>query len=164
MSANPHFASAASWEAAEQLLTFTPRQPRRTAGFELEGLRIHVRDHKQRELPIGKRTLEAHYGGFVLSQARKVSAEEARRQALEVSYGAEPYEARIAGREGRAYDHGEEPPPGDIDGRMPAVVVWHDDDMLLLVASGELGTDVLVEIAMSMYAGAEECPEKGPWK
>jgi len=34
-------------------------------------IRIHVRDHKLRELSINDRTLEGHYGGFVLSQARK---------------------------------------------------------------------------------------------
>ena len=31
-----------------------------------------MRDHKLREILINDRTLEAHYGGFVLSQARKV--------------------------------------------------------------------------------------------
>ena len=63
-----------------------------------------------RELPIEDRALEAQYGGFVLSQSRK-GAEEARRLALNVSYGRAAREARIAGRDARVYELGPEPVP-----------------------------------------------------
>jgi hypothetical protein len=105
-----------------------------------------------RELPIEGRTLEAHYGGFVLSQSRR-GADEARRLALDVSYGRAPHEAQIAGCTARVYERGPEPPPGDIDGPSPAVVTWHDADMFYLIASGGLTTDDLVRIAISLYAG-----------
>jgi hypothetical protein len=68
------------------MLTFQPLAPKHTAGLSLDSLRIHLRDHKLRDVPVGHRTLEAHYGSFVLSQARK-GAKEARRLAIEVSYG-----------------------------------------------------------------------------
>jgi len=132
------------------MLTFRPRVPTRTAGLPLQALRIHVRDHKRRELPLSERTLEAHYGRFVLSQARKTD-EEARRLATDVSYGRDPREARIAGHDARVYELGPEPEPDDIDGRSPAVVVWHDAGMLFLVASGEMTSDELIGIAISLY-------------
>ena len=132
------------------MLTFQPLEPEYTAGLRLQSLQIHVRDHKLRELAIGDRTLEAHYGGFLLSQSRK-GANEARRLALDVSYGRPAREARIAGCAARVYDHGPEPPPGDIDGRSPAVVTWHDADMFYLIASGEMTTHDMVRIAISLY-------------
>ena len=147
---NPHFASVASWAAAEEMLTFRPLQPGEPAGFRLQSLSIFVRDHKQRELPIGERSLEAHYGGFVLTQARKGESE-ARRWALRVSYGAAAFPVSLAGHEGRAYRLGPEVPPDDIDGRSPAVVVWHDGDMFFLIASGELAVEELIDIAGSIY-------------
>jgi uncharacterized protein len=147
---NPHFAIAESWDAARAMLTFRPLEPRFTAGADLAGLRVHIRDHKLREVLIADRTLEAHYGRFVLSQSRKGGAE-ARRLALVTPYGLAPHEAQIAGHTARVYDLGPEPPPDDIDGRSPAVVTWHDGEMFYLIASGELSTDVLVRIADSMY-------------
>ena len=105
------------------MLTFQPREPRYTAGLRLRSVRIHVRDHKLRELSINDRTLEAHYGGFVLSQARK-GADEARRLALDVWYGNAGEWGRIAGHVARIYELGPEPAPDDIDGRSPAVVTW----------------------------------------
>lgn len=153
MSDNLYFTSVASWKEAEAQLAFRPRQPRDTAGFRLESLAIHVRDHKKRELPVGSRSLEAHYGGFVLSQARKGEGP-ARRAALRVAYGQDARPAKICGREGRAYELGPEVPADDIDGRTPAVVVWHDGDMFYLVASTELAQEVLVGVAVSMYAPA----------
>ena len=60
------------------MLAFQPLEPAYTAGRRLRSLRIHVRDHKLRELPIHDRTLEADYGPFVLSQARR-GVDEARR-------------------------------------------------------------------------------------
>src|SRR5262245_47383289 len=150
MSSNPHFAAASSWEAAESMLTFKPRVPTHTAGLALQTLRIHVLDHKKRDVAPAARTLEAHYGSFVVSQSRKGVAE-ARRLALGGSYGRSPRDGRIAGHEARIYDHGPEPPPDDIDGRAPAVVTWHDAGMFYLIATGELPLETLVTIAHSMY-------------
>jgi hypothetical protein len=150
VTALPHFTAARSWEEAEAQLTFRPVVPAHTSGFTLKSLHIHVRDHKLRELPAEARTLEAHYGGFVLSQS-KPGQEEARRQALDVSYGRAPLEARIAGHAARMYNLGPEPPPDDIDGRSPAVVTWHDAGMFYLIASSELCADDLLMIAVSMY-------------
>jgi hypothetical protein len=147
---NPHFETARSWKAARAMLAFRPLEPRYTAGHRLQSIQIHVRDHKLRELPIEDRTLEAHYGAFVLSQAQK-GASEARRLALDVSYGLAPREGRIAGRAARLYEHGPEPPPGDIDGRSPSVVTWHDADIFYLIASGEMSADDLVRVAVSLY-------------
>lgn len=145
------FQSADSWKDAEALLTFRPLVPPETAGHPLGGLRLFVRDHRQRPLPVEQRTLEAHYGAFVLTQSRP-GAREARRQALETSYGSCGFEAKIVGRDGRAYELGPEVPPDDIDGRMPAVLTWHDGDQFYLLASGEMHVDVLIRIATAMYA------------
>ena len=70
-----HFQTAHSWSAARLMLSFDPLKPEYTAGLRLQSLRVHVCDHKLRELPIGDRTLEAYYGHFVFSQARKGVAE-----------------------------------------------------------------------------------------
>jgi hypothetical protein len=133
------------------MVAFRPLEPSHTAGFRLQSIRIHVRDHKLRELTIEERTLEAHYGAFVLSQSQK-GTREARRLALDVSYGQAAREARIAGREARLYERGPEPPPEDIDGRSPSVVTWHDADMFYLISSGEMSPDDLVRVAVSLYA------------
>jgi len=109
-----------------------------------------VRDHKLRELSVGDRTLEAHYGAFVVSQSRK-GAREARCLALVVSYGRAPREARIAGHAARVYELGAEPAPDDIDGRDPSVVTWHDAEMFYLIASARMSADELVRIANSLY-------------
>ncbi len=132
------------------MLAFRPLEPKNTAGCGLQSLSVHVRDHKLRELSIADRTLEAHYGAFVLSQARK-GAEEARRLALAVPYGATGCDARVGGCAARAYALGPEPPPDDIDGRTPAVVSWHDGDMFYLIASDRLPCAELVGIAGSLY-------------
>ena len=129
---------------------FQPLEPRHTAGLRLQSIEIHVRDHKLRDLPIADRTLEAHYGAFVLSQSRK-GATEARRLALDVPYGPASREARIAGHSARVYELGPDPPPDDIDGRNPSVVAWHDEDMFYLVASSTLPSDDLVRMAVSLY-------------
>jgi len=147
---NVHLETASSWEDAEALVAFRPVEPKQTEGFDLQSLAVHVRDHRQREVAVEDRTLEAHYGGFVLTQSRRTE-DEARRLAVDVSYGRAPYEARIAGREARVYEMGPEPEPDDIDGRMPAVVVWHDGDRFFLIASNELATDALIRIAGSLY-------------
>jgi hypothetical protein len=132
------------------MLTFDPVEPKYTAGTSLQAIRIHVRDHKRRELAIADRTLEAHYGSFVVSQARKGVAE-ARRLAIDVKYGSAWRDASVGGCAGRAYELGPEPPPDDIDGRSPSVVTWHDGEMFHLIASGELTVDVLLRVAASIY-------------
>jgi hypothetical protein len=133
------------------MLTFCPLQPTHRAGHILQSIRIHVRDHKLRELSVEQRTLEAHYRAFSLSQA-KMGVTEARRLALEVSYGRDPQSTRIAGLDGRVYELGPEPEPDDIDGRIPSVVVWHDADMFYMVTSGEMPCDALLRVAESLYA------------
>jgi hypothetical protein len=145
-----HFETAESWQAASALLTFEPRVPKDTVDLPLSFLRVHVRDHKRREVPLADRTLEAHYGKFSLSQCRK-GVGEARRSAIDVAYGQSPFAVRIAGNDGRAYPLGPEVPPDDIDGRSPAVVTWADGDMHYLVASGELPVEVLIIVAASLY-------------
>ena len=144
------FETADSWQAARELVTFSPREPADTLGRALVAIRIHVRDHRGRELPMSDRTLEAHYGSFVVSQCRKGEVE-ARRWALDVSYGPSPRPVLILGREGRVYEPGPEPDPSDIDGRNPAVVTWADGEMLFLVASSELTTANLIAVATSVY-------------
>jgi hypothetical protein len=146
---NEHFLEVADWRAAAPELTFQPVAPRYTAGRTLQSLTIHIRDRKRRELPKSDRTLEAHYGAFVLSEAQN---KDARRKALETSYGPDPRDVRVAGHDGQSYDLGPEVPLDDPDGRMPAVVVWSDGDMFYLIASGELTPDVLLRIAQSLYA------------
>jgi hypothetical protein len=150
MTTNPHFETADSWQAAEAMLTFRPLQPKYTAGFDLQSIYIFVRDHRQRDLPIADRTCEAHYGSFVVSQSRR-SPGEARRLALEVSYGRNPIVARIFAHDARVYELAPDPGPEEIDGRSPAVVTWHDGDMFFLVASSEMDVAELQRIAMSLY-------------
>ena len=151
MATNPHFANPDDWQQAEDLLSFKPVRLPGGAGFELESLHIHIRDHKRRDLATIDRTLEAHYGGFNLSQRRRKDQSEARRLALEVSYGSAAEEGQVSGHETRVYQLGPEPEPDDIDGRMPSVVTWSDDDMFYLVSSYELDADTLVGIAESLY-------------
>jgi len=147
---NPHFEYPVDWPQAGELLDFEPLIPAFTAGLELASLAVFVRDHRQRELPRSERSLEAHYGDFVFSQALR-GGDEARRQALETSYGPAPRAARIAGREARIYQLGPEVEPGDIDSRSPAVVAWYDGDLFYLLASDSLTADVLLSIAESIY-------------
>lgn len=151
MTDNPHFRTASSWPAAETLLTFRPVKPRQTEGFDLRSIRVFIRDHRHRDLAVAERSLEAHYGGFVLSQARR-PVEEARRLALDVAYGSAPRPAVIAGHEARVYELGPVPEPDEIDPRSPAVVSWHDGELFLLLASDSLPADTLVRVATSIYA------------
>ena len=68
-----HFKTAHSWSAARVNVGVCDPilNTEYTAGLRLHCLRIHVCDHKLRELPIGDRTLEAHFGDFVISQAEE---------------------------------------------------------------------------------------------
>lgn len=148
---NPHFVSADTIEEAAELLTFRPIPPGYTAGFGLAAIRVFVRDHRMRDVPMTRRTVELHYGGFVVSQSRP-GREEARQLAVEVRYGASPVEVLVLGREGKLYELGPEPDPGDPDGRMPSVVTWHEDGIHHLVASDSLASSELTQIAMSLYS------------
>lgn len=153
MTDNPHFKAVASWEAARTMLDFEPLAPGINFEHELESLSIHVRDHKMRELSVSERSLEAYFSRFSFTQARKASVDEARRQVVEASYGRAGKEALIAGHVGRVYELGPKPPADDIDGRSPSVVVWHDSELVYLVASDELPSVDLVRIAGAL-AGA----------
>ena len=150
MTENPHFQAVPSFDAARELLTFRPVEPEYTAGHRLQSVRIHMRDHKLRDVPIHDRTLEAHYGAFSFSQSRKGTTE-ARRNAIDIRYGQVWRDAQIAGREACVYELGPEPPPDDIDGRSPAVVTWHDGEMFYLIASTEMSAEELVSIARKIY-------------
>src|SRR5262245_57148642 len=147
---NPHFATAASWDTAQALVTFVPRVPRATAGLAPPALRVYVRDRNLRAVPVGQRTLEAHYGRFVFTQSRR-TPEEAQRLALDVSYGRAPQEASIPGRPARVYELGPEPMPDEVDERSPTVVAWHDGALFYLLASHEMTADALMSIAMSVH-------------
>ena len=151
-----HFETAVDWTAAARLVDFEPRQPGFTAGFDLVSLAVYVMDHRKRRLPMGARSLEAHYGAFVIDQKRMASATDAKRLALSTRYGLTAETVWVAGFEGRGYTLGPEPDLGDIDGRSPAVVVWSDDTMFYLVASGQLDEVILLRIASSMYDRVEK--------
>jgi hypothetical protein len=150
MPENLHFKQAADWEDARGLVDFKPRQPRETGGCDLQALEVFVMDHRQRRVDVSERSLEAHYGAFVFSQARR-GVEEAQRLVCDVSYGGAPQEARVLGREAKLYELGPEPSPDDIDPRNPAVIVWCDGEMFYLVASDTMSLEDLVPIAHSVY-------------
>ncbi|MCP8689864.1 hypothetical protein [Marinobacterium sedimentorum] len=148
---NPHFETAADWAQAAALVDFEPRRPAFTAGFALQSLAVHVMDHRKRRLPVSARSLEAHYGGFVIDQKRASCAAQARHLALSRPHGRAPATVQVAGQEGRSYALGPVPESGDIDGRSPAVVVWHEGDRVYLVASDQLEVATLLRIAVSLY-------------
>lgn len=151
MTDNPHFQSVGSWKDARKLLSFKPLEPKTLAGRRLRSLSAHVRDHKRRKLPVRDRSIEAHYDDLVFTQAWK-TVEEARRLVLDVSYGPDGCNCEVAGRPGRRYELGPTPPADDIDPRSPSVVVWHDGEVFLLLASGELPCAALLRIAETLYA------------
>ena len=150
MSTNPHFETLADWDAAAGRVTFRPLVPRFTADGALNALRVHVRDHKGREIRPEERTLEAYYVTFSFSQSRRSTAD-ARHAALDVSYGRDPRPVWILGREGRGYELGPEPEPDDIDPRSPAVLAWADRDIFYFLASSELSLTQLIDVAASIY-------------
>lgn len=155
MARSVHFRTVADWTEAAALVDFVPRRPRFTAGFRRSSLAVHVLDHHTRPLPIGRRSVEAHYGGFVVSQQRAASPPAATRMALSTAYGSVATTVWVAGYEGRSYPLGPEPHPDDLDGRSPAVVVWAEDDRFYLVASDRLDEPVLLRVAASLQ---EEAP------
>lgn len=148
---NNHFETVGDWATAVNLVDFEPRRPGFTAGFALASLTVYVMDHRKRRLPLGARSVEAHYGGFVIDQKRAASAAEAKRRALSIPYGRAAATVSVAGHEARSSALGPVPDSDDIDGRSPAVIVWHDDDMIYLVASDQLDEVTLLRIASSMY-------------
>ncbi len=147
----PRFLAPDTWDEAAALMAFTPRRPADTRGRALRGLRVHVRDHRRRDLPLHLRTFEAHYDGVAVCQSRP-GASSAKRRALEVRYGEGATAIRIAGHEGRAYPLGPEVPPDDIDGRSAAVVTWADGAMFHFVMSTQLPVDEVTIVAASLYA------------
>ncbi len=66
-------------------------------------------------------------------------------------YGRGAMQALVAGHEARFYELAPEVDPDDLDGRSPAVVVWHDDVHFYLVASYTLELEVLARISHSLY-------------
>jgi hypothetical protein len=146
----PRFLAPTTWEEATALLDFVPRRPADTRGFTLHGLRVHVRDHRRRDLPRHLRTFEAHYKGVAVCQSRP-GASAARRRAMVVRYGPDVMPIRIRGHEGRAFPLGPDVPPDDIDGRSAAVVTWHDGPMFHFVMSTQLQVDELTLVAASVY-------------
>jgi hypothetical protein len=150
MAINPHFAAVPSWTAARAMLTFRPLELA-PAEYQRLAIRIHIRDHKMRELSPAERSLEARYEGFTFSQSQR-GPDEAKRLALATRYGPAGRDARIAGREARVYELGPEPPPDDVDGRSPAVVVWCDEGMFYALSSIELSADALLAVATTLYS------------
>lgn len=143
-----HFVGVVDWAEAESRLGFRPLRPEADPTL----IRIHVRDHKSREV---EPTLEAQFGNYVLSQARR-DPSEARRLAHDERYGLDPREIEIAGIDGVAYELGPVPDPDDIDPRPPAVVTWADDDVFVLLASDSMTASQLIEEARSLYPATHD--------
>lgn len=150
MTDNPHFEKVPSIQAAGRLVSFAPLELNYTAGFGLESVSVHVRDHKNREVGIADRSVEAHYGAFGFAQSRH-AAGEAQRLATSVSYGLVGNPVEIGGCPGQIYELGPEPEDDDIDGRAPAVVTWHDGELFYLLASDQLTSAELRNIAGRVY-------------
>lgn len=148
MADTPSFESVDDWAEAKSRLGFTPLSP----APEPNSLRIHVRDHKAREV---EPTLEAHFDGYVLSQARRHPTE-ARRLAYERRYGVSPEPVDVRGHVAFTYELGPMPDPNDIDPRTPAVVTWADDDIFMFLASDSMRVDELIEVATSLYPAGHE--------
>lgn len=132
------------------MLSFRPIEATRLKAHRLQWIRVWVRDHKMRELPVSGRTVEAGYGPFTLSQAWR-GVGEARRHALEVSYGRDGRETHVARCPAKVYELGPEVPPDDIDGRSPSVVTWHDEEIFYFLASYEMASEQLLQIAAALY-------------
>lgn len=147
---NPHFKSVETLKEAAKHVAFTPLSPEDTAGCALEGMNIFVKDHKMREVPRENRTLEMHYGKFVISQKKCDNGDAAKKMALETPYGQAPSEGKINGFDARMYELGPAVPEDDIDGRRPAAVAWHDAEMFFLIASTQMNISKLITIAKSM--------------
>jgi hypothetical protein len=145
---NPHFETADDWAQAGIRLGFTPLRPASHPSV----LRIHVRDHRLREVAP---TLEAHFDRYVLSQARRQPSE-AHRLAHGVTYGSSPVPVDVAGHDAVAYELGPTPAPDDIDPRSPSVVTWADGDIFVLLASDSMTVDELIEEARFLYPARDD--------
>ncbi len=139
---NKHFISVDGWDEAAATLGFEPLRPRQ----EARAFRIHVRDHRMREVAP---TLEVHFAGFVLSQALR-EPDEAGRMAAE-RFGPDPRQVLVGGHPGFVYELGPEPGPDDIDPRPPAIVTWADGALFVLLASESMEANDLLEISGSLY-------------
>lgn len=139
---NEHFVTVEGWEEAAATLGFEPLRPQ----LEPNAFRIHVEDHRRREVPP---TLEVHYDGFVISQARRDPVEASRMAAGR--YGSDRRRAVIGGHDAFFYELGPEPDPEDVDPREPALVTWADGDLFVLLASDIMEAVDLLDIAASLY-------------
>ena len=142
----PHWAKPSDWEAAARWFGARPARPRDARGRAVQAFRVRLRDHRDRLLPVARRDLEVHFDDFVFTQV-SVGAEEARRRALEWSYGPEPTEMRIGPHEGRGYERQPDPPDDDPDPPLPTVVTWAVAERHFLLASSTLSVAELIEVA-----------------
>ncbi len=146
---SPHFHRLETWADAEAFMGFRLRIPRHTLGAAVEVLQAFIRDHRMRDVPQRERSLEAHFGTFVLSQSCPGVRDA--REAMATPYGSDPRPVMIGGCEGRSYPLGPEPEGSDPDGRPPAVVAWADGPCFFLLASASLESEELMRVAESMY-------------
>ncbi|MEZ5559522.1 MAG: hypothetical protein R3E86_13385 [Pseudomonadales bacterium] len=146
-----HFKAVASCRAARDLLTFEPVAPEMLGGCRRRSMYVFVLDHRQRHVAVPERSFEAHYDTFVLTQTRR-SIEQARHPVLAVSYGRDGADTRIGTLAARVYELGSVPPPDDIDGQSPSVVSWHDEGVCFLLASNELRSAQLLDVARELVA------------
>ena len=146
----PHFQAVESVQSAAEFLTFQPTAPLELAGMHRQAMYVYVLDYKKRPVPVGDRSFETYSEGFVLSQSQS-SSDEARRRTQDTSYGRDPRDGDVAGHPARFYELGPEVPEDDVDGRSPAVIVWHDGQRFFLVASTEHPVARLKEAADALY-------------
>jgi hypothetical protein len=145
-----HFEFPTTWSEARDLVVFGPIQLATVTQSELVSLAVHIRDHKRRDLPITDRTLEAYYDDFTFSQRMCATSKEAKRMAVEISYGPAPRKAIVGGGEARVYE-GEL--DSDDDEALPPVVVWHADEMFYLLAGRTLDAQALLQLAERAMTG-----------
>ncbi|MDH4307798.1 MAG: hypothetical protein OEZ14_12405 [Acidimicrobiia bacterium] len=144
---NPHFEVFGTPAEAASVLEFTPVIPRWTDGCELVAVSVFVMDHTMRVLEPAERTLELHYGDFVVSQQ---ATENGRRLAHETPYGRQRRTGTARGLEISIHDLGPPVEEQDPDGREPAVVTWEENGVFCLVASSTWPADELLRVIESM--------------
>jgi 3-oxoadipate enol-lactonase len=145
------FVTPLTWKDAARLVEFKPIVPRKTRGRQLKRFRVHIRDHKARDLPKRERTLEAYYDGFAFTQ-RLRSPDDARRDAMGPRYGPKTRDVVIGGHQGSMRELGPEVAPDDIDGRDSAIITWSDGPMFyFFFGSREMTLAELLPIARSLY-------------
>jgi hypothetical protein len=152
MATNVHFAQATSWVEAQELVPFDLLTP----DFGLGGptsISVFVRDHRMRDVPLRERSVEAWFADFVFSQTSR-EPDEARRLALDVSYGGVARVGSVGPCPATMYDLGPDVPDDDPDGRSPAVVTWHEGEKFYLMASHVLPCADLVRMAATLYGDA----------